>query len=419
MGKCGKKSSGKKGGKSQGKVFEGESAQGYSLPLQQMSMPPYFYPQAPHMHPWQQMQMYQSWLSMQQMQFSGEVWQADASPDGHMTPTWQADASPAGEMSPILSAQGLLAPRYSNTSVEATAASEPLSANQMDTAVTSDAIAAIGEHVNVDPWQRYQRLGDAGKGGSGIVYLARDLGAGERLVAIKRVVWKDTYSDDRNMRELEIMKKLNHPHICKLFATYMCDRHRYFIMEYLEGGELLQEILDEGCLCEEKAREIFRQVAGAMEYAHAIGIAHRDLKPENICFDSKHRQFVKVIDWGHGAFLSGLKRMTTPDVGIGFYQAPEVQEAKAGQTYTCACDLWSLGAVLYVMLTGKMPAWALGTFNDALVAKKAEKISMDGVEWTSISQEAKDLIRYLMKADPELRRPIKEVLKLAWMARQS
>jgi len=400
MGKKG--SDGRKGGrrggnKSKGKGAEGGCAQGYA---------PNLPPEAMQYH---QMQMFQQ---MQMYPMQG----------------WPADASMMEQMPGTLSDQVLPAPGDSKGSAVAeTASPEPASAESTaaggsphtaDTAATSDASADIGEHVDVDPWRRYEEVKELGQGRAGAVKLARDRECEGRLVAIKRAVTaRSEYSDSQIQRELNIMKKLSHEHICRLFDTYLHGRHRYFIMEYLEGGELLDEIMAEGPMNEEKAREIFRQVAGAMHYAHANGIAHRDLRPENICFATEHRRFVKVIDWGHATFLSTMKRMSTPDVGTFLYKAPEVQEAQGGQTYTNACDLWSLGALLYVMLSGKMPTWVFGSHADTLQAKKAEQFPMDGPEWTAISEEAKVLIKSLLKADPEQRLPTKEVLLHPWMTK--
>mmetsp|Transcript_80919 Transcript_80919/g.148417 ORF Transcript_80919/g.148417 Transcript_80919/m.148417 type:complete len:329 (-) Transcript_80919:47-1033(-) len=271
------------------------------------------------------------------------------------------------------------------------------------------------EHVSLHPWQRYEEVGELGEGVNGKVKLAKDRECKGRMVAIKRVSCSGGSKAGSDEREISILRKLDHENICKLLDTYEHGHHRYFIMEYLEGGELFDHLLEAGKLDEDTAKEIFRQVASAVNYAHVNGIAHRDLKPENICFVNKSRRSVKVIDWGHGAFVSGLKRTSTPKIGSVFYQAPEVQEATFGSAYTNACDLWSLGVLLYVVLSGTMTSWVGGTFWETLRAKKNEDFPMTSSAWSEISPDAKDLIKSLLKANPQERLSIQDVLLHPWL----
>merc|ERR1719162_2092622 len=147
------------------------------------------------------------------------------------------------------------------------------------------------------------------------------------------------------------MKELDHANICKLFGTFEEGRHIYFIMEYLEGGELFARIQQLGHISEALSADILAQVASALRYAHSRSIAHRDLNPENVMFCSKDPEntMVNLIDWGLGISFAGRKMNSA--VGSFAYTAPEVHvNAHAG--YSSACDVWSLGVLAYTMLCG-------------------------------------------------------------------
>jgi Ca2+-binding EF-hand superfamily protein len=121
---------------------------------------------------------------------------------------------------------------------------------------------------------------------------------------------------------------------------------------------------------------------------------------------------VKVIDWGLGFFFGGMARMKSA-VGSLAYAAPEVIEAEETSSYTEACDLWSLGAMSYVMLCGRPPFW--GSVAGQLSKMHAETYPMTAAPWPSVSTEAKDFIRCLLRADPRNRLPIASAIDHAWL----
>merc|ERR1719330_2330003 len=169
-----------------------------------------------------------------------------------------------------------------------------------------------------------------------------------RRVAIKKVIIHDQEKKKAFQKESDIMKALDHPNICKLLETYEQGRFMFFVMEYCEGGEVFERIMDHGLIVERETADIVKQAASALYYAHNAGIAHRDMKPENICFCSPeaNNNQIKVIDWGLG-FYFGEARMKSA-VGSPSYAAPEVLDAKPGAAgYSSACDVWSLGVMMY------------------------------------------------------------------------
>eukprot|EP00439_Symbiodinium_sp_Y106_P063698 s1370_g9.t3 len=220
----------------------------------------------------------------------------------------------------------------------------------------------------------------------------------------------------RRVPDSRDFEDLDHPNICKLLETYEQGRFMFFVMEYCEGREVFDRIMEQGLIQESTTAEIVRQAASALLYAHNRGIAHRDMKPENICFCSKDvtNNHVKLIDWGLG-FYFGQGRMNSA-VGSLTYAAPEVLEAKEKQGYTAACDLWSLGVVTYVMLCGKPPFW--GNYNEQLRRMKRETFPMSDATWQQISRPAKDLIRGLLRADPKQRMKLEDVLRNPWLRLQ-
>lgn len=156
---------------------------------------------------------------------------------------------------------------------------------------------------------------------------------------------------DRFQREAGIGEKLNHPKVMRVFGDEQRSRI-YMVMEWCEG-RLLREILDEGGLNHEQAIHIAIEVLDALEYIHANGVVHRDLKPENIMVDAGGH--IKLIDFGI-AGDSAARRLTyanfTAAIGTPGYISPEQVRGKRGDGRS---DIYSLGVILYEMLSGKLP----------------------------------------------------------------
>jgi len=266
--------------------------------------------------------------------------------------------------------------------------------------------AEISKRYHIDPKE-------IGSGGYGKVFVAQDRQVQGRKVAIKKVMVFDEAKKKAFQNEVSIMKTLDHPNICKLLETYEQGRFLYFVMELCEGREVFDRIMDNGQIEEATTADIVKQSASALKYAHTRGIAHRDMKPENICFatnDPKDNH-IKVIDWGLG-FYFGEARMSSA-VGSLTYAAPEVLEARAVDGYSSACDLWSLGVLVYVMLCGKPPFW--GNYAEQLKRMKKESYPLSDSTWQAISKEAKHLIKGLLRANPKDRMPLDEVLNHRWL----
>ncbi len=208
--------------------------------------------------------------------------------------------------------------------------------------------------ANVFTDSRYQLTCLLGNGGMARVYLARDAVLG-RDVALK--VLREQYADDeefieRFRREARSAASLSHPHIVQIYDRgRSADGSYYMTMEYLPGGTLKRRILREGALPSHEAAGLALQIAGALGLAHERGVVHRDVKPQNILLTTAGN--AKVGDFGIARASSATALSGTSMIlGTASYMSPE---QAMGEFVGPASDLYSLGIVLYEMLTGALP----------------------------------------------------------------
>uniref|UniRef100_A0A0N5AVM8 Ribosomal protein S6 kinase n=1 Tax=Syphacia muris TaxID=451379 RepID=A0A0N5AVM8_9BILA len=226
-------------------------------------------------------------------------------------------------------------------------------------------------------------------------------------------------------REATILSLVcGHPNIVKLIETISDSLHIYLVMELLEGGELLSRIRKMETFTEAKAAKIMKQLVSAVAFLHFKNIVHRDLKPENILFDSKDSDAkLRLVDFGFARILPSTNaNLTTPCFTL-HYAAPEVfeQDDQLPQ-YNEQCDLWSLGVILYTMLSGNVPFHAHSkdeSASDIMLRIRKAQFSFDGHQWSGISLEAKKLITSLLTVDPNKRLSIEELQRHPWLMNYS
>jgi len=274
----------------------------------------------------------------------------------------------------------------------------------------------LPERFQVDVATRYDLDSlEIGAGGFGKVFIARDRAFSDRKVAIKKVQKPSRTAAELCdlQREIDVMKDLDHPGICKLLATFEEGRFMFFVMELCEGGEVFDRIIETGHLSERATSSIIQQVTTALAYAHGRGIAHRDIKPENVVFCTAERSDmrVKLIDWGLATYTA---ETMTKAVGSMTYAAPEVIASQDRKQYSEACDLWSVGVLTYVMLCGKPPFW--GTREQHYKAARNERYPFKEDPWDRMNPQAKDFVSKLLKAKPEERPKCAEIVKHPWLA---
>lgn len=210
--------------------------------------------------------------------------------------------------------------------------------------------------------------------------------------------------------EMEIMKKLDHPNILRIFEVYQDQKRYYLITELCTGGELFDEIAKKSVFSEKDAAVIIEQILEAISYCHSRSIVHRDLKPENILIDSQNNNNIKVIDFGTSQKMQPKVKMNQA-FGTSYYIAPEVLYTD----YDEKCDVWSIGVIMYILLSGKPPFD--GEADKEICRKVKEgKYSLAGEEWDEISLEAKDLLKKLLTYDPRKRVSCAQALQHEWFA---
>eukprot|EP00829_Urostomides_striatus_P010151 TRINITY_DN2333_c0_g1_i7.p1 TRINITY_DN2333_c0_g1~~TRINITY_DN2333_c0_g1_i7.p1 ORF type:complete len:457 (-),score=119.21 TRINITY_DN2333_c0_g1_i7:50-1348(-) len=225
----------------------------------------------------------------------------------------------------------------------------------------------------------------------------------------------DTESESQLFQEIDILRHLDHPNIMKIFE-FGSDSQKYIIVsELITGGELLDTILKLGHFGEKEASYIMRQVLAAITYCHSKNIVHRDLKPENILIDTivDGKMNIKIIDFGT-ALLCPKNKKIKEMVGSAYYIAPEVLTGK----YTSKCDVWSIGVILYMLLSGFPP---FNAENDEAVMEvvKTGVYDFSDPAWDSISEDAKDLIKKMLTFDQNKRISAAEAYQHKWIQNQN
>ena len=260
----------------------------------------------------------------------------------------------------------------------------------------------------------YEVLKQLGKGGYGKVYQVKNKRTGE-IRACKHLSKISIKNLEKFEREINILKKSDHPNIIKLYEVFESNRSLYLIMEECKGGEVFDKIIEhiqsKKMYTEKVAAKIFIQMMSAVDYCHNNGICHRDLKPENLLYLNEGSEIdnpIKVIDFGLSQIITQSNKLKTK-VGTAYYVAPEILQG----SYTEKCDIWSAGVILYILLSGSPP---FNGPNDNAIYNKIAKMEFEYPEkkWANISNEAKDLINHMIAPEND-RYDSKRVLSHPWL----
>lgn len=228
-------------------------------------------------------------------------------------------------------------------------------------------------------------------------------------------------------REITLLKLCQgHRNIVQLVDVFFDELHTYMVLELCQGGELLDRIRKKKSFCEPEASEIMWKLVQAVDFMHSRGVVHRDLKPENLLLeDTSEQAEVKIIDFGFARLKPGNQQLSTPCFTLP-YGAPEVllqaTASRDKEGYDESCDLWSLGVILYTMLSGKVP-FQVGSTEDQAKAIMNEikmgRFNFDGSEWQDVSDAAKSLIQGLLTVDPKKRLTMADLKKNEWLLRNN
>ena len=217
--------------------------------------------------------------------------------------------------------------------------------------------------------------------------------------------------DDEIKNEIEILKKLDHPKILKILEFFNTRNKYYILTEYCPEGELFNEITKVGKFSEVQSAFIIYQLLQIVKYCHKMRIIHRDIKPENVMITKREKNGclqVKLIDFGTAKIFSENNK-EKGFVGSSYYMAPEVIKRK----YDEKCDLWSIGVIMYILLTGRPP---FDGEDDDEILKNVEKgeYDTDSAPFPNLSILAKDLIKQLLTYDPKKRIDVDGALNHEW-----
>ncbi|XP_044125960.1 serine/threonine-protein kinase H1 [Bufo gargarizans] len=237
--------------------------------------------------------------------------------------------------------------------------------------------------------------------------------ASKQPYAIKMIETK--YREGREVceSELSVLRRVRHTNIIQLIEVFETQERVYMVMELATGGELFDRIIAKGSFTERDATHVLQMVLEGVKYLHTLGITHRDLKPENLLYyhpgtDSK----IMITDFGlASARKKGDDCLMKTTCGTPEYIAPEILVRKP---YTNSVDMWALGVISYILLSGTMP------FEDDNRTRLYRQIlkgkySYSGEPWPSVSNLAKDFIDRLLMVEPSERMTATQALKHPWV----
>lgn len=233
-----------------------------------------------------------------------------------------------------------------------------------------------------------------------------------KSISKARIVTPQDAADIRT--EIEILHLISpHQNLAGLLGVYEDREAVHLVMQYCAGGELFDRIVSKGTFSEAEAARFFREMVEVIAHLHACGVMHRDIKPENFLLsDRTDDASLLACDFGLGAFFKPGERLSTL-VGSPYYVAPEVLR----RSYGPKADIWSLGVVIYILLSGIPPFWG-PTDKEIFVAILRGTPDMEAAPWPSVSEPAKSLVRRLLTLDPEQRPTVAELLQDPWLKEQ-
>jgi calcium-dependent protein kinase len=258
--------------------------------------------------------------------------------------------------------------------------------------------------------KEYKQGMEIGEGGFGTVKSIIHKKTGQ-LRAVKII--KKT--KEFNLDEIENLMLLNHPNILKIYEYYYDEnKNIYIIMEYIRGEELFNKIQEVGKFSEVESAIIIKSVLQAIAYCHSRKIIHRDLKPENILIPTGSSKadytLLKIIDFGASVLKKDDGKISFR-FGTPYYIAPEVLQ----ESYNEKCDVWSIGVILYLLLTGQVP---FEGEDDNIICQKiiSEEIDYENnTKIRALSPESIDLLKKLLEKNPDDRISATEALEHHWI----
>jgi len=231
-----------------------------------------------------------------------------------------------------------------------------------------------------------------------------------RVVAIK-VIDKAKTQLSNLKTEIKVMQKVgSNKYIVELYDVFTTPRKLILVMEYMNGGELFEQLVENGQYEEAEAAKVIRNLAFALKAMHDVGIVHRDIKPENLLLDKEGN--VKLADFGLAKIMDEDTMHTV--CGTWAYCAPEV---KGHRPYTANVDVWSIGVIAFILLSGYHPFDPEGILEDEELDRRIQLVQFDFKDpaWEHASDKSKDFIRRCLVGDPAVRYDIEDVIAHPWL----
>lgn len=246
-----------------------------------------------------------------------------------------------------------------------------------------------------------------GKGKFGRVYMVRTKAPPQFIIALKCLYKRELVEckvEKQLRREIEIQSNLRHPNILRLYGYFHDEKRIFLMLEYAGKGELYKQLHRHGKFSEKRSAKYIAQMADALHYLHRKHVIHRDIKPENLLLGVEGE--LKIGDFGWSVHAPGNRRKTL--CGTLDYLPPEMVE---GKDHNEKVDLWALGVLTYEFLVGVPPFEDLSGHNATY--KKISKVDFSIPP--TVSPEASDLIRKLLKHEPQDRLPLPQVANHPWI----
>lgn len=258
---------------------------------------------------------------------------------------------------------------------------------------------------------RYSVCGIIGEGAFSEVFLAIHKSTGT-AVAVKRIPRKDPKNISDQMmieQEIDILCSLEHPCVYKLFDFIREDDFYYLIFEYIDNGNLLDFVNNNGRLLEKTARQYFTQLISCLKYLKDRSIAHRDIKLENILLDRYYN--LRLIDFGLSTYYHPKHRFLREPCGVAAYAPPEML---LDRPYDDTADIWSSGVLLFTICAGYLP------FYDISEEKIADKVINEEPSYPNFfSDDLIDLLKKMLQKNQLNRISLTEIMKHPWFTKGS
>lgn len=251
----------------------------------------------------------------------------------------------------------------------------------------------------------FETIRELGKGGYSVVYLVRHKETGKKYALKCAMKFKDNKDRSKRLRqEIEVLKDLRHRGTIRLRGWFEDEDNIYMVLQYISGGDL-HKFFKKQLPSRDVVADIIHQIVRSLHYCHRKGIIHRDIKLDNILIDSKMR--IRITDFGLCAIKDNDTEHFFEKVGTTRYTAPEMLNGKG---YDESVDVWAIGIIFFLLLTGEYP------FDDSERKYIFRRIKKEHINYTyyNLSKDEIHLLKRLLCKDPRYRIKLDDIVQHSW-----